>query len=298
MAGIFDTISHKLVRGNKISFITKDKQEITAKYFENNNLYFKETNLIFSFEKLERIWDLIVKTKYDKGIIYYENIKSLDCFSLTKYFPTRYGYLNQGFVFDFKNGKKPELYAEIFAETICNLLKNRKDLLKETIIVPVTASTKLINEIRFKKLFELISLKSGVANGYNAVEVKQDRQPKHMRGYFQTSSKGAVDIDFNQLKNFKRIILIDDVITKGNSVSEFATKIKNNLRTNGKNSPSILVLSLGRTVKAEEVEAEKIQNNKNYLDALSLKGKGSIKISEINIQNLLYRNNSIFLKTA
>ena len=298
MASIFDTISHKLVRGNRVSFITKDNQEITAEYFENNNLYFKETNLIFSFEKLERIWDLIVKTKYDKGIIYYENLKSLDCFSLTKYFPVRYGSLNQEFIFDFKNGKKTELYAEIFTETICNLLKNRRDLLKETIIVPVTASTKLTNEMRFKKLFELISLKSGIANGYDAVEVKQDRPAKHMGGYFQNSSKDTVAIDYSKLKNFKRIILIDDVITKGNSVSEFATKIKNNFRLNRKSSPAILVLSLGRTVKAEEVEAEKFSKNKNYLDVLSLKGKGSIKISEINIQNLLHRNNSNFLKTA
>ena len=119
-----------------------------------------------------------------------------------------------------------------------------------------------------------------------------------MGGYFQNSSKDTVAIDYSKLKNFKRIILIDDVITKGNSVSEFATKIKNNFRLDRKSSPAILVLSLGRTVKAEEVEAEKFSKNKNYLDVLSLKGKGSIKISEINIQNLLHRNNSNFLKTA
>ena len=286
---IFDVISHKLVRGNKSSFVTKNNQEITAEYFENKNLYFKETNLISSFEKLEKVWDLVIKTKYDRGIIYHENIKSLDCFSLTKYYPTRYGFLNQEFIFDFKEGKNTELYAGIFAEVICDLLRNEEDLLKKTIIVPVTASTKVTNEIRFKKLFELISLKSGVANGYDAVEVKQDRPAKHKNWCGQRLSEEMVGIDFKKFKNFERIILIDDVITKGNSVLEFAERLENKLKNKLKNpimnTPYIFALSLGRTIKAEEVEAIKIQENKDYLNVLSLKGKGVIKVSDIDIRN-------------
>ena len=87
----------------------------------------------------------------------------------------------------------------------------------------MAASTIHKNEKRYKRLFELISERTGVINGYNIVEVINDREAKHLTNEYN-SVDSHIKIHFEKLKSPRRIILIDDVITRGRTIKELANK--------------------------------------------------------------------------
>ena len=171
---------------------------------------------------------------YDKNLIGHIEIKNLDCFYFTRYYPTsKYGYNeNQEFIFNFKDGTCPEIYAQIFSRAILNLFKGlintetNKVILEDTIILPVPASTQEKHKMRYQDLFKLISEKTGVGNGYEYIKIKNDVEAKHLNNN-RTSLDEHIEIDYSFMKNYTNIILIDDVITTGKSISELASKFRN-----------------------------------------------------------------------
>jgi hypothetical protein len=171
---------------------------------------------------------------YDKNLIGHIEIKNLDCFYFTRYYPTsKYGYNeNQEFIFNFKDGTCPEIYAQIFSRAILNLFKGlintetNKVILEDTIILPVPASTQEKHKMRYQDLFKLISEKTGVGNGYEYIKIKNDVEAKHLNNN-RTSLEKHIEIDYSFMKNYTNIILIDDVITTGKSISDLANKFRN-----------------------------------------------------------------------
>mgnify|MGYP001268736207 CR=1 FL=1 len=171
---------------------------------------------------------------YNKDLIGHTEIRNLDCFYFTRYYPTsKYGYNeNQEFIFDFKEGVCPEIYAQIFSRTILKLFGNlvlkstKENLIEKTIILPVPASTQEKQKKRYKELFKLISEKTGVGNGYEYIKIKNDVEAKHLSNN-RTSLDEHIEIDYSFLKEYRYIILIDDVITTGKTISELASKFRN-----------------------------------------------------------------------
>ena len=129
---------------------------------------------------------------YDKNLIGHTEIRNLDCFYFTRYYPVnKYGYNeNQDFIFEFKEGTCPEIYARIFSRTILSLFgdliygnqENHTKFLEKTIILPVPASTQEKHKQRYEDLFRLISEKTGVINGYDVITVSKNREASHLVG--------------------------------------------------------------------------------------------------------------------
>lgn len=298
MSSIFEEIILRFYDGTHARFETKNGEKITERFLQEH--YFKETGFIGTEEKLKEIWQKIIKTKYEKNIIGYSEREKKDCFFLTKYFPTnKYPKLNQDFVFDFKNGKNTEYYADIFSETILNLLNQNKELAETITILPIPASTKEKNEIRYKKLFELISEKTGVINGYDVITVSKNREASHLVGKFQ-ELEDNIEIDFEKLTCPYRIIFIDDIITTGNSFLKIFDKIKqspiikeklNNFPT--KCSNFIIGLFLAETYTGKEraycpyEEYRRKPDFSNPLKKYLLKGEEFVTLENFNIEQAI-----------
>lgn len=205
---------------------------------------------------------------FDGKYIAHKNIKNLDCFYFVRYYPVnKYGYMDeQDFIFDFKNGLHSEYFSNVFAFAIFRLFgltykDTGKSFLEETIILPVPASTQEKQEKRYKKLFELISEKTGVGNGYEYIKIKNDVEAKHLSNT-RTSLEEHIEIDYSFMEHYKNIILIDDIITKGRTISEFADKFRD-LECYNKYYPNnsypfaerhfIVGLTLGKTISASDI---------------------------------------------
>ena len=216
---------------------------------------------------------------YDKNLIGHTEIRNLDCFYFTRYYPVnKYGYNeNQDFIFEFKEGTCPEIYARIFSRTILSLFgdliygnqENHTKFLEKTIILPVPASTQEKHKQRYEDLFRLISEKTGIGNGYKYIKIKNDVEAKHLSNN-RTSLDEHIEIDYSFLKEYRRIILIDDVITTGKTISEFADKFRNLkfFKENSKyfdfgDTPYFLIigLTLAKTVSQVDLLSDELKDD-------------------------------------
>ncbi|WP_293962242.1 hypothetical protein, partial [uncultured Fusobacterium sp.] len=279
-------------------FKTKNGDDITDEYLQNH--YFEETGFIENTEQLKYTWQRLIQTRYEQNTIGYREIYRGDYFFLTKYFPTnKYSKLNQDFIFDFKKGKNTEYYAKIFSESILNLLNQDKELAKTITILPIPASTKLGTEKRYKKLFELISENTGVINGYDIIKVTKDREASHLIGKYY-NVENNYEIDFDKISYPYRIIIIDDIITKGGTFINIVNKIKessiikNKLKMNSsldEYKNFIIGLFLGETYSSyrdydyyKKCRLEKAEFKLPINDLIS-KGKDFLKIKNFDIKN-------------
>ena len=133
---IFDYIYSK-VRVNDMYayFILKTGEILDETTFNKiSPVKFKDTARIENFVILCQIWDLMNNTKYERGLLEYNSLEvddfSIEYFNLTTYFPIRFGTLNQNFIYNFKNGKNSEYYANIFSEVITDLFCGNKNLIE------------------------------------------------------------------------------------------------------------------------------------------------------------------------
>ena len=141
-------------------------------------------------------------------------------------------------ILDFKKGKNSLQLAEIIIEVLEHLFKE-KDL-KNTIIVPIPASTKEDTEIRYSKILEIIEEKSEIKSGYDLIEIDENVKSKH-RG--NKSRKLKFTLDTEELKG-KNIILLDDIITTGVTFQEMCKKITDDIEP-----LKLEGLFIGKTIK-------------------------------------------------
>ncbi len=216
----------------------------------------------------------ILSTKlFNKNKIYLEKISSprMNLFYAINYLTNHSTHKN--FIYEFKKGKNIEFYSKIFIEMILEILEyENKD---EYILIPVGASTILDNEVRYKDLFEKICKKTKIENGFDCIQISFNKKPKHL------DDTGIIESNLNfRLERFKdkKIILLDDVYTRGETTSFYYSQIKKG------NPKSIDVITLGKTshndckreqealVKFREFKLDKIiklQTNKKITKVLN-----------------------------
>lgn len=182
---------------------------------------------------------------YNNFFDYQEIFDGSPCLYIHDYYPVSYrGSITvhqkkvSNLIFRFKEGKNIPLIAKIFSLAIGRMSFFDKG--NDAVLIPIPASTKEKNRSRFSLLCELISKKTGFANGYNAIEILTDREPmKGLKGQDKLSN-----LSFNaQYFIGKDVFLTDDIITTG----EGFIQIKNKLMELG--AKSVTGLFLGRTVE-------------------------------------------------
>lgn len=167
-------------------------------------------------------------------------------FFLFKYLPVRYeptweDEIIRKFIWDFKSGHAVKLALRILDDNLFSKLSPDFDSsVGKILFCVIPASTKYKNNIRYKKLCQLIWSKySFIDNGFNAIEINYDRADSR-----EHKSENVVsNLSFNKdiIRN-RNIILFDDIITRGTSFLQ----CRKALLESGANS--VIGLFLGKTI--------------------------------------------------
>lgn len=192
---------------------------------------------------------------FDFDYIGHSKYENLDCFFSLYYYPVnKYGYgHNQELTFGFKDGMFCEDNSKILSYYLLKLfgksLKKSEDLefLKTVTILPIPASNSERNEKRFKRLFELISEKIGVQNGFDFIKVTEAIEQKHLQDSSHRVDKENFEICFDKIKKPYRIVLIDDVITRGHTMRNLKKQLEREIREGEKEESFIIGLTLSKT---------------------------------------------------
>lgn len=147
-----------------------------------------------------------------------------------KYFPVRIGNVNfeqriaRQVVYDFKDGKSYELVARETAKYMKNTYG--KDC-KSIVFSCVPASSTEKNEIRYKAFSARVCELSGAINGFEHVRVIGERLTIHDHRKAEKEVRKASIIEFdNDFFKEKKVVVFDDVITKGLSYANYANQIE------------------------------------------------------------------------
>ena len=137
-------------------------------------------------------------------------------------------------VWDFKDGKNQGWVIDLVIEYIKAFHSNVKDLC----LVCVPASTRLINQCRWENFSNTICKTLNISNGFEHITILKEKEPKHLTHQY---TKGEYKYDYDFFKG-KKIIVFDDLVTRGISMSTFVEEIK---ETGG---TVIDTLSIARTI--------------------------------------------------
>ena len=171
--------------------------------------------------------------RIDNFILYRKDFNNIPVF-FTDYYEKTF-YFQDTFIDNFKKGLNTEYYADILSTAIEKIFYNpdlneleperAKKIMKTFTIVPVPASTKSSHIRRYRKLFQLISERTGVVNGFNSIWIKYDKNPNHYdRAHSNLNHFG---VNYGNIKMPYRIILIDDIVTSGKSITVVRNKLLN-----------------------------------------------------------------------
>lgn len=136
-------------------------------------------------------------------------------------------------VWDFKNGSDQETVKDIVVKKLRSTFGS--DCSKLTLVC-VPASNKYDNEDRYKDFANHVTSQLNMYNGFDYIKITKDRTPNHMGGT-DPAEYSFVTSFFNG----KRIVLFDDVVTRGHSMQWF----KETLESYG--AIVICCMSIGRT---------------------------------------------------
>ncbi len=125
---------------------------------------------------------------------------------------------------DTKRISKPEKDAANY-QVASILIKKIRDTfdgdLSKLTLVCIPASSKVVNRMRYEKFSNVICQLLGMENAYPYIEILTDREAKHSGG----TSEPDLYFDPAFFKG-KNIIIFDDVITKGDSMTKMCQKMQ------------------------------------------------------------------------
>lgn len=149
-------------------------------------------------------------------------------FNFFDYLPTKYqasarGWQVRKFVWAFKDGKCTVSAAQLVAKKIREQFGTSAS---DMVFVCIPASSQRKNEIRYREFSEEVARLSGAVNGYSHITVEGERLAIH-------ESKSGKHVNDVQVINFdkeffkgKKVLVFDDVITRGYSYARFACHLE------------------------------------------------------------------------
>jgi predicted amidophosphoribosyltransferase len=158
----------------------------------------------------------------------------------TRYNATREDWANRRAVWNFKDGKYSSNIMEEMVSTINRIVTGSKT---DWIICFIPASTSSKTEARYSSLADELYERTGVQTSLESIKKTTDTESGHIAG---KSSDPTSSFFFNQgLFRGKKIILIDDVITRGRTF----TQTTNKLLANG--ALSVIGLFVAKTINPD-----------------------------------------------
>lgn len=225
--------------------------------------------------------DLILEyTNYNKDRIIFKNIDfnfqnkngklkhySIPCVSFTSYLGESKQKINnisiENTASEMSEGKNKEFFSNIFSEFINKYIKvfylhkeiNKKHITLEEykktfIILPCISCCKERNYIKFKDLFDSITEKTGINNGYDLVKYNNHKSAISSRDKNYDTFNKNYSIYYIPINSNYNIIFIDDIVNTGNTFKNYSRKIIENNKHN--DCKSILCLSFSQVFSYEE----------------------------------------------
>jgi orotate phosphoribosyltransferase len=157
----------------------------------------------------------------------HSSIAGHEVYALYDYFPKRYSNAPEevkeirSLVYNFKNGLNSTTIAYLVASAIYNqFFCNGNTLLKANAVlavIPASSAAKTLS--RFKGFCELVSNYLGIANGYTAITIENDREV--LKGTTGTNKTNNL-LYYPHIFKGKTVFLFDDVKTTGQSFKQNA----------------------------------------------------------------------------
>lgn len=146
------------------------------------------------------------------------------------YVPARFKYVSlpqesaRNLIWNFKNGTHQSGVALHTAKLIKQTYgKSAKDIA----FVCIPASTPEKNETRYYEFSKLVCAMSGTQNAYRHISIDGERIAVHEQGRNKkNSSSQIIEFDEGFFSNGRKVILFDDVVTTGRSITLFAEKLE------------------------------------------------------------------------
>ncbi len=156
------------------------------------------------------------------------NKNGFDYNFLWDYLPSRYEATEEQasvrrLVFNFKDGK----YLPVLQTLLSGLRENLPTTWlnnSNTLVCCIPASTHVKNANRFEYFCARLAQDLGVINGYDAIGVLQDHDAGHL-GTKPANVLPYLSFNSNKIRD-KRILLVDDVITRGKSFYQVADHLQ------------------------------------------------------------------------
>ena len=151
-------------------------------------------------------------------------------FALLDYYPQRYlrhtGFEQQDDnrrILGFKDGRN--VYTRWAVRQFANALSATD--LRDTAIVCIPASTRYAHVRRWKRFSQQLCRLTGAIDGFSHIEVCGNRKRAHVTGEYElaTNIKHLVHIDAEFFSG-KRVLVIDDIYTTGQSSAAFIRAMK------------------------------------------------------------------------
>lgn len=170
----------------------------------------------------------------------WDNIAGIPHYFFYWYYPIRFTGISfesqsvRSLIYNFKDGKAHSGVADLIQR------KLRSTFLEDDIhsftFVCIPASTRNVNEARYSSFSKDVCEKLGMRNGFPHVHITKERTAAHLGG----TDTAEYSFDESFFKGAK-VILFDDIVTRGGSMKHFKSYMENNGAT------VICSLSVGRT---------------------------------------------------
>lgn len=141
-----------------------------------------------------------------------------------KYEATEKEWQIRQLIWDFKDGRRSGKVAELVARQI----RAQFGSLCDTITFAcIPACTAVANAIRYEEFAEEVCHLTGATNAYKAITIEGERLAVHENQNGKNIESVHI-IKFNRdFFNGKKVLLFDDIITRGFSYARFACEIEN-----------------------------------------------------------------------
>lgn len=217
----FDAFFRQII--NKSNLVYKEKlSRINPEYKHYKFEIFSQVNDNF---KWFAIWNYYPKNRFSD-----EDISEIDL-------------QNRLLTFEFKNGTHPKKFAQIFANAILKLFSEnqfQQEIENYTLVI-IPASNKFKTDFRFKDFCENLTELTGLINGFDIISNSDiSRDPIHQSVNRDIDLRNYIKIN-NNIKN-KRILVIDDVRTKGRSSKIIFELLKEN------GAQEVIFMCLAKTI--------------------------------------------------
>lgn len=124
-------------------------------------------------------------------------------------------------IFRFKNGEETDLTVKLFSIAMSRIRVIQENK-HRAVLIPIPASTREKNRIRYEDFCRKLSADSGVTDGYSAITLTTDR--RQLKGTHGQDKTANLEFHPEYFKD-KCVLLIDDLLTTGEGFTQTRRKL-------------------------------------------------------------------------